>query len=447
MLVIVVNAAFLIPALWVAMAPREPLAERVRRAFASGDLIPKDWPWLDSRRGFDQFNDCSILQMITIHDDDTLANAVGPLSYNKNKGHRDKCATLRKLVDEGPHTAQYLVFRYTRYWHGYNPISAALLLAFDLADVRKILKIALYGSFVVLLAAAGVRHRGLFAVAAGIAVTGVLFWAVPYFGQALGHAPGDIFVILGLAGLFWWRQRLSRLATLVPFCAVYGAGVVYLEFMTGQLPTAAGLLFPTAYLIARARPEPDSEPRQRWLLAVAALAAFALGGALTVTIKQVLAVAIVGPDAVGSFLDHVGRYAGLSHSMSLLLWSKITVKTVYAVLGEGYVLTYGSNLAAVVLYSAAALAWLTAGYLAFRRPARWASSDLLAFVAGAAIVVAWMGLFQIHTAIHKWWMVRMLIVPISLGWGALAWQLIAIPLEHRTTSVWTTSKEMRQAAN
>jgi hypothetical protein len=32
--------------------------------------------------------------------------------------------------------------------------------------------------------------------------------------------------------------------------------------------------------------------------------------------------------------------------------------------------------------------------------------------------------FQTHTTIHKWWMVRMLLVPLSLGWGALAWQLL-----------------------
>jgi hypothetical protein len=71
-------------------------------------------------------------------------------------------------------------------------------------------------------------------------------WAVPYFGPNFSHAPGDILVILGLACLLLWRERLSRLATLVPFCAVYGAGAVYLEFLTGQLPTAMGLLFPMA---------------------------------------------------------------------------------------------------------------------------------------------------------------------------------------------------------
>lgn len=453
-LVILVNAAFLLLALWVAILPRAPLMERVREAFASGDLIENDWPWLDSRRGFDQYNDCSILQMITNRDDNILAAAVGPLIYNKNRGETDKCATLRKIVNEGSTGAPYLVFRYTRYWHGYNLVSAALLLAFDLGQVRKVLTLTLYSALVLLVVAARTRYRGLFAVAASIAVTGILFWAVPYFGPSLTHAPGDIFVVLGLACLLLWRQRLSSLATLVPFCAVYGAGVVYLEFLTGQLPTAAGLLFPTAYLVARARPEPDNQPRQAWRFALAGLMAFALGGILTIVIKQILAVAIVGPDALGAFLEYLGRYVNPSPSASLrhfgetwssphhsIIWS--TLKSLYVVLGEGYILTYGSTPAAVLLYSAAALAWLTAGYLAFRRPVGWASSDFLAFAAGASIVVAWTWSFQTHTTIHKFWMVRMLIVPLSLGWGALAWQLITIPVHKRTTSGWATANEIQ----
>jgi hypothetical protein len=452
-LVVLVNAAFLMLGVWVATLPREPLAQRVREAFASGDLIENDWPWLESRRGFDQYNDCSILQMITNDDDEILANAVGPLIYNKNRGETDKCATLRNIVSDGPEGAPYLVFRYTRYWHGYNPVAAALLSVLDVGSARKALTIVLYGALLLLGVAAGARHRGLATVAAIIAVTGALFWAVPYFGPCFSHAPGDIVLILGLACLLRWRERLSRLATLVPFCAAYGAGVVYLEFLTGQLPTAAGLLFPTAYLIARARPGPDDQPRAAWRFALAALMAFVLGVVLTVVIKQILAVAIVGPEALSSFLEYLGRYVNPSPSASLrhfgetwssphgsLVWSSL--KAIGAVLGEGYVLTYGSRPAAVVLYAAGALAWLAAGYLAVRRPARWATSDLLAMAAGAGIVVAWTLSFQTHTTLHKFWMVRMLLVPLSMGWGALAWRLITNPARDRATSSWTTAAEV-----
>ena len=130
--------------------------------------------------------------------------------------------------------------------------------------------------------------------------------------------------------------------------------LVYLEFLTGQLPTAAGLLFPTAYLIARTRPEPDNHPRQAWRFALAGVTAFALGAVFTVVINQALAVAIVGPEAVRSFAEYLHRYvnpnpaASLSHFHETwatpgdpLIWS--TLKSFYVVLGEGYVLTYGSR--------------------------------------------------------------------------------------------------------
>jgi hypothetical protein len=444
-LVVLVNAAFLLLALWVAHLPREPLVARIRDAFASGELIENDWPWLESRRGFNQYLDCSILQMISNRDDHLWANAVAPLIYDRNRGETDRCATLHRLVDEGPNAAPYRVYRYTRYWHGYNPVTAALLWILDLGRVRTLLKITVYGALILLCVAAGTRQRGLAAIAAGITVTGLLFWALPYFGQSLSQAPGDIWVILGLACLLFWRERASRLDTLVPFCAAYGAGVVYLEFLTGQLPTAAGLLLPTAYLIARLRPEPENEPARAWRFALGGLLAFALGVALTVIIKQALAVAIVGPEALKSFLEYLHRYVNPSPGASLrhfgktwsspddpLIWSSL--KAVSAVLSQGYILTYGSRPGAIVLYAASALAWSAAGYLAFRKRVRWAVSDFLAFAAGVAVILAWTLSFQTHTTLHKWWMVRMLLVPLSLGWGALAWQVIAIPGQSRATA-------------
>jgi hypothetical protein len=440
-LVVLVNAVFLLLALSVALVPREPLVERIQVAFASGELIEDDWPGLESRRGFNQYLDCSILQMISNRDDNLWANAAAPLIYNKNRGEIDRCAVLRRLVDEGPNAAPYLVYRYTRYWHGYNPVSAVLLWAFDLGHVRNVLKISVYGALVLLGLAAGTRSLGLFTVAGGITVTGVLFWALPYFGQSLSQAPGDAFVMLGLAGLLFCRERLSRLATLVPYCAAYGAGVAYLEFLTGQLPTAAGLLLSMVYLTARLRPEPGNEPMRAWRLALAGLLAFALGVALTVAIKQALAAAIVGPDALRSFHQYLRRYVNPSPGASLahfretwaspddpLIWS--SWKAVFAVLSQGHVLTYGSGPGAIALYTASALAWLAAGYLTFRRRVRWALSDFLGFAAGVAIILAWIWSFQTHTTIHKWWMVRMLIVPLSLGWGALAWQLITVPRQN-----------------
>lgn len=443
-IVVLLNGVFLLLALSAAWLPRAHLDQRIRDAFTSGELADNDWPWLESRRGFNQYHDCSVLQMISNGDAHRWAAAVGPLMYNRNRGETDRCATLRTLVTEGPNTASYMVYRYTRYWHGYNPVAAALLWVMDLGNVRTVLKLTVYASLALLIVAAGLRQRPLLAVATSIALTGALFWGIPYFGQSLTHGPGDAFVILGIVGLLAWRERAGSMSTLVPLCAVYGAGVAYLEFLTGLLPTAAGLLVPTVYVIARLRPAPENEPARAGRLSLVALLAFALGGLLTVAIKQALAVAIVGPDAALTFAEYLHRYINPSPGASLRhfgeTWSSpkdpllvSSAKAVEAVLSQGYVLTYGSQTGAIILYAASVLAWLAAGFIAVRRRARWAISDLLGFAAGAAIVLAWILTFQTHSTIHKWWMVRTLLVPLAFGWSAMAWQLIATRVPTRTS--------------
>jgi hypothetical protein len=414
------------------------LAARIEQAFASGELMENDWPWLDGRRGFNQYHDCSVLQMVSNRDPERWAAAVAPLIYNRNKGETDRCATLRTLVTEGPGTIAWLTYRYTRYWHGYIPVSAALLSLMDLREVRQLLEATLYTALLLLIPAAGLRDRRLLAVATSVALTGVLFWSVRYFGKSLTHGPGDIAVILGIVVLLRWRRALIRPQALLPFCAVYGAVVTYLEFLTALLPTAAGLLVPLVYLIARRPNGSDREPGPAGRLALLALVAFGAGAAATVALKQALAVAVVGPEAALGFLEYLHRYVNPSPGASLrhfgeawsapddpLIWSSL--KALYTVLTQGYVLTYGSHAAALVLYGAAIAAWAAAGWVAVTRRHPHALSDLVGCAAGLAIVTGWALAFQTHTTIHKWWMVRMLLVPLSFGWAALVWQLLVRP--------------------
>jgi hypothetical protein len=102
-----------------------------------------------------------------------------------------------------------------------------------------------------------------------------------------------------------------------------------------------------------------------------------------------------------------------------------SLKTLYVLLTQGHVLAYGSHVGALVLYGICLFTWLAAGSLAFARSLPGSRSDFLGCLAGVAIVAGWALAFQTHTTIHKWWMVRMLLVPLALGWGALGWQLLA----------------------
>jgi hypothetical protein len=407
-------------------APVGPLVKRIRTAFEAGALGPWDWRAFDSRRGYNQYNDCMILLFSITRDAGVLSRALGPLWTVRNEdipGWPGYCITLNEMVHGDEAVSQYKVKRYTRYWHGYLPISVALLQAFELSQVRRLLKIGVYAALILLVFATGTHQPGLLLVSVPIVVTGVLFWAVPQFGQSLCHGPGDAFVIIGLACLLFWRERLLRLRMFVPFCAAYGAGVVYLEFLTGLLPTVAGLLLPIVYLVAVTRPDYEDRPRLAWRFAAAGLAAFVLGAALTVMIKQILAVLFVDTGAVDSFSMSLQQWTGAYEGSSSLLGGRFLVP-LSALWRRRLFLTYGSVPGAVALFGSTALAWVAAGWLAFRSATTRLRSDFLAFAAGASVIVVWTMAFPTHTIRHLW-MVRILIVPIALGWGALLWQLKA----------------------
>jgi hypothetical protein len=430
------NTLFALSLLWQAALPTDPVKERVRHAFSSGELVHEDRLHYDSRRGIHQFTDCVILKML-IDDDDVVAKAFSPGLHD---AHGEQCASLFEMIQASFDEEDLDRSRYSRFWHGYLPLSAALLQVADLSEIRPLLKWAVYGSLIVLVVAAGTQHLGFLAVAASVAATGALVWAVPYFGQSLSHGPGDAFVILGIAALAFWRERLARAEALIPFCAAYGAGVVYFEFFTGLLPTAAGLLFPFAYLVATARPGPEVQPARGLIVALAALVAFALGGLGTLAAKQALSLALVDRGAIDVFAGQLSYYTSMvpediranilekhSYLPEWLVnhWLVVLLLPFGSFLWYADSLTYGMRSAGLLVYGASGLAWLLAAALAVSRKNRRRQVDFLAFVAGASIIPLWTIVFPTHTILHADYIVRIMIVPISLGWAALLWQVLA----------------------
>jgi hypothetical protein len=425
-LVLLLNAVFLGFALWVASARREPLRDRVRSAFVTADLVDRDYLDFDSRRGYHQYDECLILQMLINPTESRLSQAVGPALFIQDTTATGYCRTLHRLVVEDADRSDFIEAAYSRYWHGYMPVAAGFLIASDLATARRALKVISYLSLILLAAVAGFRSCGpVRVVGLSFALCGLLLWGLPYFGQLFSHAVGDIAVVLGLVALVAFRERLRNRALFVPFCAAYGACVVYLEFLTGQLPTAAGLLFGTAYAAAVTR---AASRREAWRYAGVGVTAFAVGGIVTVAVKQAMATLILGGQALSSFLEGMSYYTASAASGGSA--SRSMLKTLRRLLQKVDMLTNGNETAAILLAVSSVLTWGIAAYLAVsndRREQRSfaARSDYLALVAGTAIVAAWIFLFQRHTYSHASFMIRISIVPIALGWAALFWQLRA----------------------
>jgi hypothetical protein len=418
-LVLVLNATFPILLLFSSLLPSEVLVERVQQAFATGELIEKDYLPYNIHQGFHQYNDCNILQIMTNQDSSQVAKALGPWLRMPYSSATEACRTLRELVVDGRDPDAYASSRYTRYWHGYIPILSVLLVFLEISTLRVILRIAVYMA-VLLLLLSSIREKRLLMLTCPVFISGAFFWGLPYFGQGMSHALGDIVVMLGIACLVFWHRRFAHADRLIPFCASFGAVVVYFEMLTGPLPVVAGLLFPTTYLISRLTNHFDLGINHHLRLATLALIAFTMGAVATVGVRILVAAALVHPSGLDTFAGNLGIYTQHVDSTSLVPGF---LRPFGHLLRNGAVLTYGSNWGLTVLYASVALSWFVSLWLAYRNATRSGWADLLAFVIGAAGIPIWTIVLQTHTILHAGFMTRILIVPISLGWATMLWQL------------------------
>lgn len=414
------NAVFLLFSVLAASLPQEPLKLRILESLESGDLpLETDTEFKSWMFG----NECLILQMLLNHDEDKLRQALGPRIYHRADDRR-QCYIVRDLAHYGRSAEAPEYFYYTRYWHGHNAAAAALLSLTSVETMRVVLNAAAYGSLLLLAFAGWFAEKRLRILGIATAITGAGFWALQDFAHSLGNGPADTVLILGFAFLLFRFGKSTSHAGYVTCCAAFGALVAYMEFFTGQLPIAAALLLPIGCFLSAESDIRMQSPWQHWRLGFAGVGAFGLGAVVTVIVKQLLAYLVFGAPALDSFasnlhvytqnLDQIGIHASDNHFLS----------AAYALGGMiwkwGKVLTYGSDLGARILFLGTALAWTGAMILAWRRRSMLQSAGFLPCVAGAAIVVMWVAVFPTHSFGHGWFMIRMMLAPIALGWAALA---------------------------
>ena len=421
-LLVSLNILFLLLLFATQLVPQERIREVTREAFSTGELDPEtDFPSSYHRDVFNHYNDCLILQMLSNEDSNALFRAVGPRVSWQTEG-TTMCGTVYRLAQIDTAQEDFEFLRYTRYWHGHN-VSTAILLSFlDLGTTRIVLEYADYASLLLLLLASWTTRRAI-VPSTCIVVAGLLFWAIRSYGSSLSHGPGDVTVILPLAAIVYWWPWLSRMDRLVWFCTAYGSVLVFMEFTIGLLPMAAGFLFALSYLLASAEETDTTRKRHAWSAAIVSVAFLATGALVVILVKQGLAIAVLGSDAYFEFMNklavHMDTFSGRpSHMMSFLI-------TPIEILFEWkFILTYGNELLGKALLASAGLSWLTAAVIVAVRRDRQRFSNMAALIVAAMSVVAWVALLPNHTSVHGAFMVRILIVPIALGWTAFALQLV-----------------------
>lgn len=403
-----------------AAVPQEHLRERALQAFESGALSSEDYLRFDWRIGWHQYNDCLILQMIS-NEDGVLSQSLGPPVYYP-EDFNGFCRAFRALLEQELTTEELNSFRYTRYWHGHNAVTTLLLYGLDFGTVRIVLRAMAYLSLLVLALVALRGSPQLRAMGLTMAFFGAVFWGLPYFAQSPSHGTGDAVVVVGFIVLLAAAQRGLSLPAYEMLCAGFGATLVFMEFLTGLLPTAASLLLPFGYLAARPATAASDYQGARWRFALAGIVAFGVGVLITALLKQALAVAVFGPEVLDEFTNNLSYYAqnvdsGPSNRILAGLYAGMA-----SIYRFGPILTYGSLTATAILFGTSLAAWIAALVLARRSSIRGTIHSWLACFAGASVILVWIIALPVHTFGHPY-MVRMMIAPIALGWIALALQV------------------------
>jgi hypothetical protein len=390
---------------------------RVQTAFETGELwiIPNFLPF-DARRGYNQYNDCLVLQMVVNKDSPRLERALAPKVFYSNDGEDWPCAVLRALVagEVNPNTLPLL--RYARYWHGNMALAAFALRGMELRDLRRVLSGAVWVAIAVLALAtrrSGPRTRRTGLI---IALAAATVWAVPYFAPGLTDGPGDALLLLGLAAIAAWPRMTTDLSTLVPYAAGFGATVIFFDMMTGQLPVAVAWL--AALVLAAARDEERPGGIAAPTAVLAAVGAFGLAVAATVIAKQIMAVAMAEPQAITAFLTQLGHWMGVSETEAN---PPGLLRASTQILRRSEMLTFGHTRTGYGLFATTGLAWLAAVIWGWWERYSERGRDMLILAGAALIPVAWVFVLPYHTYFHASFMVRMFVVPISLAPLALCW--------------------------
>jgi hypothetical protein len=206
------------------------------------------------------------------------------------------------------------------------------------------------------------------------------------------------------------------------------------------------LLFATSYAIGSQMS--DREPRRgAWRSAAGAIIAFAAGGALTVIIKQVLALAVLGTNQFQAFVGNLQIYTSPAPPGETI---PDILRPFAALYHAAPVLAYGSHRAMQMVVGGAVLAWVAALALAAMRARKGRPGDLGlvsdwgALAVAAAVIVAWILVFPTHTFYHARFMVRILVAPVALGMAALGWTLISYRRAARGSSIQPRPAPLRE---
>lgn len=412
--------------------PRAPIAAAVRDGFAHRQLSDYGWLPMNTQIGFHQFNDCLILLMAVDDRPEAIKRAFSPSIAGASVGVSGggfivPCPVLHKFIqgERAPLTdADY----YHRYVFGNVALTALLLQTASIGEVR-----AAYGTlsflapFLLFLFAAWRfwRGRGEAATLGLAAVYGGLLtfaFAAQYYGQSLAHFPPDILLSLYLWGVVLLGRRLEGLNAFAAYNAVFGALTMYFEFLSGGAPMGASLVLAVA--AAQALDAKMRDYARDWTRLIVSIGAYGVGFITIYLAKQIATTMVFGADKLASSGSRLETW--MTGANPFQVYGRL-----YTYLNE---IGGGSQWIGVMVVGGA-LAALIAALVQMIR-ARSAAPGQWGLVAAALVVPVWYLLLPLHTYVHAWMMIR-----IVVGFMAAAYFLIAVLYKQQVAAALTRLAE------
>ncbi|MGZ3697156.1 MAG: hypothetical protein ACXVCH_03595 [Bdellovibrionota bacterium] len=376
--------------------PVDFLRHRITDGFREGALTDEHYPGLNVRVGFDQLSDCAILHMNLLRPASVVENALGADFLMGMEGA--PCVQLRELAASG-YAPGRPYMHYSRYWHGPQVLSSFLLVPFSVSQVRRLIQA--FGIALLLAIGYMMLRTSVPKVLLALPLFGLFYSGWLYYGQSFTHAPAFLSAYL-LLGIGWRWRRLESQNSWRLFLIVSGCVQAFLDQMSGGVPLGMVMLCIAFFLRHRRIGGRD-------FLEIGGL--YCSSVLMSILFKQILARQIVDPDAFGGFVTELafrvngGVYAHWS------LFHRLQDNFGLAANGFGPFGVISTRICVIVLLAELLILPL----LAYRKRLS-AQTFQLASLSFFVLLVewAWFATFRNHTAIHAFFMCRILFVPMSL---------------------------------
>jgi hypothetical protein len=390
------------------------LRQLIVQAFDSGELVSKGYLGEDARRGRYTVNDCLILQTLVLANGDW--RNVGIRSRVLDAPDMPVCQALKDYA-RGALPPDSPTYDYSRYFFAAKAFVGPALFYFSVDGIRQWLRVIVYGLLLAVFAVSLVRlcrpasngsSRLLPATLLVLSVGWLTLYDLRYYVPLMAHGFSQI-VLAGYMAYALLAPPSNGGG--VPNRVIWlGALTACFELLSGPALLAAGMAVLLDFASNPARAAPLRRAFRIWVATAMALLT-------TLLVLQAAVVVVEGMEALRQFVWHLllrmdlHLVLGLPMEENWKIQENLTSYSIADVAAALYnnltMLTYSSRAGANAVFGGSLLVLSWAAVTGLRHPSR---RPVLVYVGVAASLAAWSVVFENHTVIHAWGMVRMAVL-------------------------------------